>query len=67
MRLLIVFLVFFSVFDCQDMKTRMITKDVNRSIIKSINNDSVPLTKKANFLLTDKNVMEFLLDFDKKN
>ena len=67
MRILIVFLIFLSFYDCQDKKTRIITNDVNTTIVKSMKNDSILVIKKADFLITDKNVMEFLLDYGKKN
>tara|TARA_B110001452_G_scaffold101334_1_gene84042 strand:+ start:800 stop:1495 length:696 start_codon:yes stop_codon:yes gene_type:complete len=67
MRILIVFLVFLSFYGCQDKKTRIITNDVNTTIVKSMKNDSILVIKKADFLITDKNVMEFLLDYGKKN
>ena len=67
MRILIVFLVFLSFYCCQDKKTRIITNDVNTTIVKSMKNDSILVIKKADFLITDKNVMEFLLDYGKKN
>ena len=67
MRILIIFLVFLSLYCCQGKKTRMITNDVNTSIVKSMKNDSILVIKKADFLITDKNVMEFLLDYGKKN
>jgi cyclophilin family peptidyl-prolyl cis-trans isomerase len=67
MRILIVFLIFLSFYGCQDKKTRIITNDVNTTIVKSMKNDSILVIKKADFLITDKNVMEFLLDYGKKN
>ena len=67
MRILIIFLVFFSLYCCQDNKTRMITNDVNTSIVKSMKNDSIIVSKEADFVVTDKNVMEFLVDYGKKN
>ena len=67
MRILIIFLVFLSFYCCQDKKTRMITNDVNTSIVKSIKNDSIIVSKEADFVVTDKNVMEFLVDYGKKN
>jgi|TARA_B110000977_G_scaffold200747_1_gene292414 cyclophilin family peptidyl-prolyl cis-trans isomerase len=45
----------------------MITNDVNTSIVKSIKNDSIIVSKEADFVVTDKNVMEFLVDYGKKN
>ena len=62
--LLLFFLLFCS---CQDKKTRVITKDVNESRMKPSNNDFINVSKKADFRLTDKNVMEFLLDYGSKN
>jgi len=62
--LLLFFLLFYS---CQDKKTRVITKDVNESRMKPSNNEFVNVSKKADFRLTDKNVMEFLLDYGSKN
>ncbi len=67
MRILIIFLVFLSLYCCQGKKTRMITNDVNTSIVKSIKNDSIIVSKEADFVVTDKNVMEFLVDYGKKN
>lgn len=67
MRILIIFLVFLSLYCCQCKKTRMITNDVNTSIVKSIKNDSIIVSKEADFVVTDKNVMEFLVDYGKKN
>ena len=61
--LLLFFLLFYS---CQDKKTRVITKDVNESRMKPSNNEFVNVSKKADFRLTDKNVMEFLLDYGSK-
>jgi peptidyl-prolyl cis-trans isomerase A (cyclophilin A) len=45
----------------------MITNDFNTSIVKSIKNDSIIVSKEADFVVTDKNVMEFLVDYGKKN
>ena len=67
MRILIIFLVFLSLYCCQGKKTRMITNDVNTSVVKSIKNDSIIVSKEADFVVTDKNVMEFLVDYGKKN
>ena len=45
----------------------MITNNVTESIVKSTLNDSNKITTNANFLLTDKNVMHFLLEYGKVN
>jgi|TARA_B110000285_G_C15016647_1_gene559389 cyclophilin family peptidyl-prolyl cis-trans isomerase len=45
----------------------VITNNVTESIVKSTLNDSNKMTTNANFLLTDKNVMHFLLEYGKVN
>jgi len=45
----------------------MITNDVNTSIVKSIKNDSIIVSKETDYVVTEKNVMEFLVDYGKKN
>tara|TARA_B110000971_G_scaffold207552_1_gene231885 strand:+ start:1983 stop:2612 length:630 start_codon:yes stop_codon:yes gene_type:complete len=45
----------------------VITNNVSESIVKSTLNDSNKITTNANFLLTDKNVMHFLLEYGKVN
>ena len=67
MRILLFFLLILSSFSCQDKKTRVITNNVTESIVKSTLNDSNKMTTNANFLLTDKNVMHFLLEYGKVN
>ena len=67
MRILIIFLVTLFFYNCQDNKAKMITNDVNTSIEKLMKNDSINELKKDNFLLTDKNMMQFLLDYGEKN
>jgi cyclophilin family peptidyl-prolyl cis-trans isomerase len=67
MRVLIIFLVTLFFYNCQDNKAKMITNDVNTSIEKLMKNDSINELKKDNFLLTDKNMMQFLLDYGEKN
>lgn len=62
--LLLLSLIFYS---CQDNKTRVITNDVKKSRMKPIKNDSINIFKNTDFRLTDKNVMEFLLDYGNKN
>ena len=62
--LLLLSLIFYS---CQDNKTRVITNDVKKSRVKPIKNDSINIFKNTDFRLTDKNVMEFLLDYGNKN
>ena len=67
MRILLFCLLILSSFSCQDKKTRVITNNVSESIVKSTLNDSNKITTNANFLLTDKNVMHFLLEYGKVN
>ena len=67
MRILLFCLLIISSFSCQDKKTRVITNNVSESIVKSTLNDSNKMTTNANFLLTDKNVMHFLLEYGKVN
>ena len=67
MRILLFCLLILSSFSCQDKKTRVITNNVTESIVKSTLNDSNKMTTNANFLLTDKNVMHFLLEYGKVN
>ena len=67
MRILLFCLLIISSFSCQDKKTRVITNNVTESIVKSTLNDSNKITTNANFLLTDKNVMHFLLEYGKVN
>ena len=67
MRILLFCLLIISSFSCQDNKTRVITNNVTESIVKSTLNDSNKMTTNANFLLTDKNVMHFLLEYGKVN
>ena len=67
MRILLFCLLIISSFSCQDKKTRVITNNVSESIVKSTLNDSNKITTNANFLLTDKNVMHFLLEYGKVN
>jgi len=67
MRILLFCLLIISSFSCQDKKTRVITNNVTESIVKSTLNDSNKMTTNANFLLTDKNVMHFLLEYGKVN
>jgi len=67
MRILLFFILILSSFSCQDKKTRLITNNVTESIVKSTLNDSNKMTTNANFLLTDKNVMHFLLEYGKVN
>ena len=62
--LLLLSLIFYS---CQDNKTRVITNDVKKSRVKPIKNDSINIFKNTDFRLTDKNIMEFLLDYGNKN
>ena len=62
--LLLFCLIFYT---CQDNKTRVITNDVKKSRVKPIKNDSINIFKNTDFRLTDKNVMEFLLDYGNKN
>ena len=67
MRILLFCLLILSSFSCQDKKTRVITNNVTESIVKSTLNESNKMTTNANFLLTDKNVMHFLLEYGKVN
>lgn len=67
MRILTLFLLSLLLYSCQDKKTRFTTKHVNESRVKSINDDFINISKKADFRLTDKNVLEFLLDYGNKN
>ena len=67
MRILLFCLLILSSFSCQDKKTRVITNNVTESIVKSTLNDSNKITTNANFLLTDKNVMHYLLEYGKVN
>lgn len=62
--LLLFCLIFYT---CQDNKTRVITNDVKKSRVKPIKNDSINIFKNTDFRLTDKNIMEFLLDYGNKN
>ena len=62
--LLLFSLIFYT---CQDNKTRVITNDVKKSRVKPIKNDSINIFKNTDFRLTDKNIMEFLLDYGNKN
>jgi cyclophilin family peptidyl-prolyl cis-trans isomerase len=52
---------------CQDKKTEVITNYGMASIVKSVQNDSTQETSEVDFLLTENNVMNFLLDYGKKN
>ena len=67
MRILTLFLLSLLLYSCQDKKTGFTTKHVNESRVKPINDDFINISKKADFRLTDKNVLEFLLDYGNKN
>ena len=67
MRILLVFVLNLSLICCQDKKTEVITNYGMASIVKSVQNDSTQETSEVDFLLTENNVMNFLLDYGKKN
>lgn len=67
MRILLIFLLNLSLISCQDKKTKVNTNEGIENIVKSVQNDSTQELTKADFLLTEKNIMNFLLDYGKKN
>ena len=67
MRLLTALLIFVALLCCQDRKSGVITNDLKKSITKSVKKKEPSVKKEKDFLITDANVMEFLLDFGEKN
>lgn len=67
MRLLTALLICVALLCCQDRKSRVITNDLKKSITKSVKKKEPSVKKEKDFLITDANVMEFLLDFGEKN
>lgn len=67
MRLLTALLICVALLCCQDRKSGVITNDLKKSITKSVKKKEPSVKKEKDFLITDANVMEFLLDFGEKN
>ena len=67
MRILLTFVMNLSLISCQYNKTRVKTNEGIENIMKSVQNDSTQEPTKADLLLTEKNIMNFLLDYGKKN
>ena len=65
MRLFIVFFLSCVLMSCQDKKTNDTTVTPKKSVITSIPKEPIAEVKKSDFLLTDTNVMDFFLDYDK--
>ena len=67
MRILLIIVMNLSLISCQYNKTRVKTNEGIENIMKSVQNDSTQEPTKADLLLTEKNIMNFLLDYGKKN
>ena len=65
MRLFIVFILSCVLASCQDKKTKKNTQAPKTSVHTSTTSEPVSKNKPSSFLLTDSNVMEFLVDYDK--
>lgn len=65
MRLFIVFVISCILVSCQDKKTKENTVGPKKSVITSIPKEPIAEVKKPDFLLTDTNVMDFFLSYDK--
>ena len=67
MRILIILFLGSTLFSCEDKKTKVNKIDPKKSTSTPITKDVNPEKKESDFILNDKNVMEFFLEYDKKN
>ena len=67
MRILIILFLGSTLFSCEDKKTKVNKIDPKKSTSPPITKDVNPEKKESDFILNDKNVMEFFLEYDKKN
>lgn len=67
MRILIILFLGSTLFSCEDKKTKVNKIETKKSSTTPLTKEIRPEKKESDFILNDKNVMEFFLEYDKKN